>query len=273
MRPLKEMPVIQLKAIRYILCDIDDTITVEGSLTAETFTMLHKLKDTGFRVIPVTGRPAGWCDHIARFWPVEGIVGENGAFYFRYESSLRKMLRHYVKDEHRRQQDSKKLKKIQNQILKEIPGTALSADQAYREADLAIDFQEDVPPLSKSSVQKIVDIFENHGAKAKVSSIHVNGWFGDYDKCSMSYKLLRQEFCLDHEKAKKEVLFIGDSPNDCPMFGAFPVSVGVANVLNFKDLLEPAPEWVTEKKGGYGFAEMARFLISHKENGNQNEGL
>ena len=273
MRPLKEMPVSQLKAIRYILCDIDDTLTFEGSLPAETFTMLHKLKDTGFHVIPVTGRPAGWCDHIARFWPVEGIVGENGAFYFRYESSLRKMLRNYVKDEHSRQHDSEKLKEIQNQILKEIPGTALSTDQAYREADLAIDFQEDVPPLSKSSVQKIVDIFENHGAKAKVSSIHVNGWFGDYDKCSMSYQLLRQEFSLDHEQAKKEVLFIGDSPNDCPLFGAFPVSVGVANVLDFKDLLKPAPEWVTEKKGGYGFAEMARFLISHKENGNQNEGL
>ena len=32
----------------------------------------------GKLVIPITGRPAGWCDHIARMWPVDAVVGENG---------------------------------------------------------------------------------------------------------------------------------------------------------------------------------------------------
>ncbi len=92
MRPLKEMPLTLVKSIRFILCDIDDTLTVEGTLPAETFTMLHRLKESRFCVIPVTGRAAGWCDHIARFWPVDGIVGENGAFYFRYDPDSKKML-------------------------------------------------------------------------------------------------------------------------------------------------------------------------------------
>ena len=264
MRPLKEMPLTLVKSIRFILCDIDDTLTVEGTLPAETFTMLHRLKESGFCVIPVTGRPAGWCDHIARFWPVDGIVGENGAFYFRYDPDSKKMIRHYFKDEASRHQDRERLNAIQEQILTDIPGSAISADQAYREADLAIDFCEDVPPLSKERVQKIVEIFESHGALAKVSSIHVNGWFGDYDKCSMSRHLLRKVFILNEEQEKTEVLFIGDSPNDCPMFQAFPISVGVANVLDFKGQLNPAPAWITEKRGGYGFSEMAEFLISQQ---------
>ena len=264
MRPLKEMPLTLVKSIRFILCDIDDTLTVEGILPAETFTKLHRLKESGFCVIPVTGRPAGWCDHIARFWPVDGIVGENGAFYFRYDPDSKKMIRHYFKDEASRHKDRERLNAIQEQILTDIPGSALSADQAYREADLAIDFCEDVPPLSKERVQKIVEIFESHGALAKVSSIHVNGWFGNYDKCSMSRHLLRQVFILNEEQLKTKVLFIGDSPNDCPMFQAFPISVGVANVLDFNDQLDPAPAWITKNRGGYGFSEMAEFLISQQ---------
>ena len=161
-----------------------------------------------------------------------------------------------------RHKDRERLNAIKEQILTDIPGSALSADQAYRESDLAIDFCEDVPPLSKERVQKIVEIFESYGALAKVSSIHVNGWFGNYDKCSMSRYLLRQVYFLNEEQEKTEVLFIGDSSNDCPMFQAFPISVGVANVLDFKGQLDPPPAWITKNRGGYGFSEMAEFLIS-----------
>ena len=112
------------------------------------------------------------------------------------------MLRHYFKDEASRHKDRERLNAIREQILTDIPGSAISADQAYREADLAIDFCEDVPPLSKERVQKIVEIFESHGALAKVSSIHVNGWFGNYDKCSMSRHLLRQVFFFERRTGK-----------------------------------------------------------------------
>ena len=77
--------------IRVLLTDIDDTITTDGRLTAEAYSALEAAQSAGYIVIPVTGRCAGWCDHIARMWPVDAVVGENGAFYFRYDHTKKKM--------------------------------------------------------------------------------------------------------------------------------------------------------------------------------------
>ena len=154
------------------------------------------------------------------------------------------------------------LDRIAARILTEVPGAALSADQAFRVADLAIDFCEDVPPLSKSEIARIVAIFESEGATAKVSSIHVNGWFGAYDKLGMARHMLATEFGLDGAQAGRRVLFIGDSPNDEPMFAAFPLSVGVANVRDHLDRIEHRPAFVTSGRSGVGFVEMANYLLA-----------
>ena len=74
--------------------------------------------------------------------------------------------------------------KFAHAVLAEVPGRRVASDQAYRDADLAIDFCEDVPPLPQEAVDRIAAIFERFGATAKISSIHVNGWFGSYDKLS-----------------------------------------------------------------------------------------
>jgi HAD superfamily hydrolase (TIGR01484 family) len=250
------------KNIRFILTDIDDTLTNNGRLPADVFVAMERLKEAGMRIIPITGRPAGWCDHIARMWPVDGLVGENGAFYFRYDDRLRKMQRRYAKSEVQRKTDRRKLEKIKQEVLKEVPGCQVASDQAYREADLAIDFCEDVPPLPMKEVEKIVSCFENAGAKAKISSIHVNGWFGNYDKLTMTGMMFEEVFGHRLEDVKDQVIFIGDSPNDAPMFSFFPNSVGVANVLHFKGMLDHSPAWVTHREGGYGFAEMVEILLS-----------
>ena len=84
MRPIKEFPEGERRRVRGLLCDIDDTLSTAGRLSAEAYGALERLKEAGLLVVPVTGRPAGWCDHIARMWPVDAVVGENGAFYFRY---------------------------------------------------------------------------------------------------------------------------------------------------------------------------------------------
>lgn len=260
MDPVHKIPPDILKEIRFVLCDIDDTLTLEGMLPAESFSALHRLNEMGYHVIPVTGRPAGWCDHIARFWPVSAVVGENGAFYFRYDRAARKMYRCYRKNAEQRKKDRALLNRIAEQVMAEVPGSAIAADQAFREADLAVDFREGVPPLSFSEVERIVAIFHTHGAKAKVSSIHVNGWFGDYDKLSMTTTLLRDDFGLGTEESKSCGVFVGDSPNDCPMFAHFPFSVGVANILNFTGRLNPPPKWITSREGGHGFAEFVDLL-------------
>ncbi|MBC8438740.1 MAG: HAD-IIB family hydrolase [Deltaproteobacteria bacterium] len=261
MKPINDFPQEQRPGITYLLTDIDDTITNEGKIPACAFQAMEDLDNAGIKVIPITGRPAGWCDHIARMWPVKGVVGENGAFYFVYDNDTKKMIRRYFKTDPERKQDQKKIAAVKKTILQAVPGCVVSADQSYREADLAIDFAEDVPLLSQTDIDDIVDIFEQYGATAKVSSIHVNGWFGNYDKLSMTRILFTEIFKTDLDAIRQNVIFVGDSPNDEPMFEYFPNAVGVANVLAFQDRLSFKPAWITKGKGGIGFAQLARILV------------
>jgi HAD superfamily hydrolase (TIGR01484 family) len=261
LRPLAEMPLAARRQVRFVLCDIDDTLTLEGRLPACAYAALEELRRADITVIPVTGRPAGWCDHIARMWPVDAVVGENGAFYFRHDDERRRMVREYWNDA-TRGDECRRLDEIARQILLEVPGSAVSADQAFRHTDLAIDYCEDVTPLGAQAVARIVAIFEAAGATAKVSSIHVNGWFGDHDKRRMVERLLRDVFAHDLAADPAPVVFVGDSPNDAPLFAGLPNSVGVANVMDFADTLDPPPAWVTSRPGGHGFAELAEAVLS-----------
>jgi HAD superfamily hydrolase (TIGR01484 family) len=261
MNAFEGFPQNEKSAIRFVLTDIDDTLTVNGRLPAAVFNAMEALQACDIRVVPITGRPAGWCDHIARMWPVDGLVGENGAFYFRYDRRAKKMLRRYWKPEAERAADKRRLETIREMVLAAVPGCAVASDQAYRETDLAIDFCEDVAPLPEASVETIRTIFETAGASAKISSIHVNGWFGDYDKLSMTRVLFSEAFNQDLNAVRPQVIFVGDSPNDVPMFGFFPHAVGVANVRDFASRLDPPPAWVTRRKGGLGFAEMVGILL------------
>ena len=262
LKPVQQLPAEIRKRVRFVLTDIDDTLTSGGRLPAAALAAMERLEAAGKQVVPVTGRPAGWCDHIARMWPVAAVVGENGAFYFRYDRARRRMERSYFKAADDRAADRRRLEALQAKILAEVPGCAVSADQAFREADLAIDVCEDVPALSPAAVNRIVQIFAAAGAQAKVSSIHVNGWFGAYDKLTMTRRLFREALQEDLEAIKTQVVFAGDSPNDQPMFAFFPNSVGVANVSEFSGRMEVLPAWVTRQEGGFGFAEMVEVLLS-----------
>lgn len=248
--------------INFVLSDIDDTMTDEGRLGSEAYQAMWDLHEAGVHVIPVTGRPAGWCEMIARMWPVSGVVGENGGFYFRYHGQ--KMHRSFVFDAKTQSENRKKLDQLQDRILREVPGSALASDQFTRLMDLAIDFCEDVPRLPKTDVQKIVRLFEEVGAHAKVSSIHVNGWFGDYNKLSQSLHLLKTEFGLSPDEARKQAMFIGDSPNDEPMWEYFPHSFSVANISEFLPDLKFKPNYIAPSRGGRGFAEVARLILKNR---------
>lgn len=260
--PLSDMPLAARRNIRFLLTDIDDTLTTHGRLEASAYLALERLDSAGIKVIPITGRPAGWCDMIARFWPVAGVVGENGALYMRYDRSTRKMQKRFWLSEPERQAARARLAELAGKILHQIPGTALASDQQYRECDLAIDFCEDVPPLPQSDVDQIVSMFSAAGATAKISSIHVNGWFGSWDKLSMTRRFFTDSFSLHLDDVRNAVIFAGDSPNDAPMFGYFPLSVGVANVLPFLDRISTPPQFVTKAEGGAGFVEIAESLLS-----------
>ena len=264
MKPLADFPLAARKAIRGVLTDIDDTLTDEGHLPAVAYAALERLRNAGLLVIPVTGRPAGWCDHIARMWPVDAVVGENGAFWFRHDRQAGRLIKRYVMGEEERALRRARLGAIAERVMREVPGCAISSDQPYREADLAIDFREDVAPLPLADVQRIVTILESEGLTAKASSIHVNGWFGGYDKLSTSLLMMREEFAIDLAAARDAFVFAGDSPNDQPMFGFFPNAVGVANVREMEELMTKLPAWITPSRGSHGFAELAEALLASR---------
>jgi HAD superfamily hydrolase (TIGR01484 family) len=265
MLPLSEFPVEERRTVRGVLCDIDDTLTTCGRLTADAYAAMERLERAGLQVVPITGRPAGWCDHIARMWPVAAVVGENGAFYFRYDRAARIMRRCYIHDTATRAAQREQLQQIAANILVEVPGAAIAADQAYRETDLAIDYCEDVPRLPREAVDRIVALMQARGLTAKVSSIHVNGWFGAYDKLAATRRLVRDEFRADLDATRGSYVFVGDSPNDSPMFAFFPHSIGVANIREFAGRLEHEPRYVTAAAGGAGFREAADFLLAARK--------
>jgi HAD superfamily hydrolase (TIGR01484 family) len=264
MRPLRECTDEQLAALTGVLTDIDDTLTTSGRLTAEAYGAMQMLRAAGVRVVPVTGRPAGWCDHIARMWPVDAVVGENGAFWFRYDHAERRMHRHFVSPREVRTEQRAKLTDIAARVLKAVPDARVAADQLYREADLAIDFCEDIPRLPETDVDRIVGIMTEAGLTVKVSSIHVNGWFGTHDKLSTSIDLLAGELGYPANVLAARFAFLGDSPNDQPMFEYFRLSVGVANVRAFAERITTLPAYVTEQSSGAGFAEFTQRLCAAK---------
>lgn len=250
------------REVRGLLFDLDDTVTTHGKLTAAAFAAIERLHAAGRIVVAVTGRPAGWCDHIARMWPVDAVVGENGAFYFWLDAASAKLERRYHDLREVREANRARLAQIAERILREVPGSALAADQAYRETDLAIDYCEDVPALPLESAERIAALMRDSGLTAKVSSIHVNGWFGAYDKLGMALRMLRERFALESQVARHTIAFVGDSPNDAPMFEFFAHSIGVANIARFGDRLASAPRHVTRAEAGAGFVEVVEHLLA-----------
>ena len=100
--------------------------------------------------------------------------------------------------------------------------------------------------------------------QAKISSIHVNGWFGAHDKLSTTLELLHNYYGQSAETALKSWVYVGDSPNDAPMFAAFTHSVGVANVGDFGALMPTLPRYICNSRSGAGFVALAERLLSSR---------
>jgi HAD superfamily hydrolase (TIGR01484 family) len=260
-RPVAELPAALCRRLAFFFTDIDDTLTRDGMLPAGSYSALWDLHDAGIRVVAVTGRPAGWCDHIARMWPVDGVVGENGAFYYRYDRIRRTMTRSYTLPPAELAAGRRRLSEIAERILREVPGTAIAADQPFRISDFAIDFREDVAPLPPSSVDAISRILASEGVTHKVSSIHVNFWIGAFDKLSCAKRFLEQLSGTPFDAAAEQAVFTGDSPNDEPLFAGFPHTIAVANIRTWLDRLVHLPEYVTTADAAEGFEEAVSTIL------------
>jgi len=261
MKALKNTLTDDWNEVQWVLTDVDDTLTWHGQLPPETLIALAELQQSGIKVVAVTGACAGWCDHIAQLWPVDAVIGENGAFIMQKEKgyltinselSLSKIA-----------QNQSTLKQQVTDILGDYPDLGLTLDQSYRLCEVAIDIGQNRAPVATSIIEEVVSKIKSLGANATASSIHINCWYGEHSKKATSFDFLQKQG-LSNTEIMTRVCYVGDSLNDQFMFAALPKSVGVANIKNYWEQLLHHPEFIMSNPGGYGFAEFAKQLLSIK---------
>jgi HAD superfamily hydrolase (TIGR01484 family) len=256
--PLATLPDAAARAVVGLLTDIDDTLTLDGRLDPAARDALAALRAAAIPVIAITGRPQGWSEPFARAWPIEAIVAENGAVALFNEHGATRV--EYAQDAETRAANAPRLARAAQRVQREVPGVRLAADSAGRVTDLAIDHAEHAR-LTEPEIARVVAVLRAEGMQATVSSIHVNGWFGDHDKLSGARWIVRRRLGRDIDAERERWVYVGDSTNDQRMFAHFPLSVGVANLLAFASALEVWPAYLTEGERGAGFAEVAHRLI------------
>ena len=243
-----------------VFTDIDDTLTTEGSITPEALRALADLKAAGLHVVPITGRPMGWSEPFAQSWPVDAIVAENGALALQHTPplGLRKL---YQQSATTRQHNFARMQQVAQRVLNEVSGSRLSQDSPGRETDIAIDHSE-FTHLPPSAIDQVVNIMQSEGMTATVSSIHVNGWFGEHNKLTGARWIVQELWGRDLDAEIGRWVYVGDSSNDQVMFEHFPHTVGVANIRRFEAQLIHPPRYITASERGAGFAELTRHLLA-----------
>lgn len=280
LQPLSDWPLAARRGLVGVFTDIDDTLTTEGAITADALQALHDLHAAGLVVIPITGRPIGWCTPFmdggtAQAWPVEAMVAENGGVaYARTAPShfschiatasawniagvLSKL---YQQDAATRAANSLAMQAVAQRVLREVPGATLSRDSVGRETDLAFDYAEHAR-LSPDTVQQVLAVLQDSGMQTTVSSIHIHGCFGQFDKWIGAQWIVRTLWGRELAAELAHWVFVGDSGNDQVMFEHFPHSVGVANIRRFAERLAHCPRYITPSERGGGFAEVAQAIL------------
>ena len=258
-RPLVEAGGPLWAGVIGVLTDIDDTLTRDGAIEPAALRALHDLRAAGVPVIAITGRPMGWSEPFVREGTLPTIVAENGAVaLFRQGGPV---CIEYAQDALARASNAARLRAVAARIVHEVPGAMLARDSAGRVTDIAIDHNEFVH-LDAATIERVVVIMRSEGMSATVSSIHINGWFGDHSKLSGARWIVQRLFGRDLDAELDRWIYVGDSTNDQEMFAHFPVSIGVANLMRFAGQLTVWPAYITQGERGDGFAEVAAALAS-----------
>lgn len=281
MLPLSSWPASERRGIVGVFTDIDDTLTTEGAITPDALQALADLKAAGLTVIAITGRPIGWC---AAFmtgpapWPVDAMVAENGAVAFVHtrsgeavsnialepssnkDTSLSKL---YQQDAVTRAANQMRMQQIGARVMFEVPGVFITRDSVGRETDLAFDYHEHAR-LSPETVQRVVGLLQGYGMHTTVSSIHIHGCFGNFDKWQGANWIVRELLGRDLAQELDRWVFVGDSGNDQAMFEHFTHSVGVANIRHCADRLTHLPRYIAPSERGAGFVEVAKAVTDSR---------
>ncbi|MFH0130870.1 HAD-IIB family hydrolase [Variovorax sp. VaC1] len=258
--PLTRWAAPARSALIGVFTDIDDTLTTDGAITPDALQALADLKTAGLAVVAITGRPVGWSLPFVNTWPVDAIVAENGAVAL-LPTAGGQVEKRYQQDAATRATHFARMQAVLARIEREVPGAARATDSPGRETDIAIDHSEFVQ-LSEETIAQVVALMRSEGMHATVSSIHINGWYGDNDKLEGARWIVRELWGRTLDDEMDRWAYVGDSTNDQLMFRSFASSIGVANVARFVPHLEHLPRYVTAGERGAGFAEVARAILS-----------
>lgn len=242
-----------LSKVRAVFADVDGTMTTDGRLTGTVVRALEWLVARRVQVVLVSGRPSGWGECWARQLPVAGVIVENGGLA--YVRDGKRLVKRYPQPALVRQRNRKRLTALVGQAIARVKGVKLSSDSIAREVDLAIDYAEDAHAGPKGA-DALEAFLQKRGVTAVRSSVHVNCWLGHFDKRSAVRDFLKSQWKVALKPADPRYVYVGDSFNDAPMFAAFSLSVGVANVLEVMDRLDAPPKYVTRAREGRGFCEL-----------------
>lgn len=253
MRPLATASRSEFAAVRFVLTDMDDTLTLRGRLAARTYEALERLQAAGVIVLPVTAAPAGWGDQMARMWPVDGVIAENGGLFL--ERDRHGALRTFWSPHPAAEREQ--LDEIAAKVKRRVNFAVLADDQPFRLTTLA--FQD---PGDEGRRRELLEALGAEGLRTTTNNLWVLGWLGGFDKLTMARRILSARFALDAEADNAAILYVGDSINDAPMFDFCEKSVGVSTVINYLPHLLKPPAWVTRGPGGAGFVEVADAVIA-----------
>ncbi|MGA8172038.1 MAG: HAD-IIB family hydrolase [Methylocystis sp.] len=259
MQPLSLAPASTFASVRFVLTDMDETLTHHGRLSARTYNAMERLQNAGVKVIPVTAAPAGWCDQMARMWPIDGVIGENGGLFFRRDGKEHGIARDFWHGEEKRHQIADRLAAIGREILDASPFAVLADDQPFRLASLGF-----LAPNSAQEREAIVAALRRANADVTLNNLWVLGWIGGYNKLAMARRVLAKFYGLDIDFDRDAVMYCGDSTNDAPMFGHFRHTIGVSTVRRYLTEIPVPPRWITRGPGGDGFVEAANAVIDSR---------
>ena len=261
MKNLEYLSREEAQSVRFLLTDVDDTITSNGRLRPKALNALYQLEEAGIRTICVTGGSAGWADTYIRQWPIEAVISESGAVSLYRES---KAIKQFVHPSINKEGYADRVKEMVRYVLSTEKGAKLSSDQFARIYDVAFDHGSEPPYLEKEGIQRVVALCHEMGASTAVSSIHINAWFGHFDKYLGTKAFFTEILGIDEKEMLAVSCYCGDAPNDQVMFSRFPLSFGVGNIVKHQKTMSSLPSYYAQTEGGDGFAEIIKALLEKR---------
>jgi len=270
-KPLVDLPAAAARSLSGVIFDLDDTLLDHGALTEAAYSAMFVLRRAGLSLIACTGRPAGWGEVIARQWPIDAAIAENGAVAFVREGSASDARVAAIgappgstaatRGHTERRSRRAVLLGLAEELVSRFPDAALADDNDLRATDVTIDIGEHrrVRPEDARAMRALA---AGRGVRTLQSSVHIHLTTETADKASASIRVLSDHFGEDATRARSRYAFIGDSGNDAAPFAAFAVTFGVANVHPHLGKLSIPPRYVTAEPMGRGFAAIAERLAA-----------